>query len=282
MVPLSVLSYAAKGINRSSCLWVLTSAELLAFHNRNTAPEKHSLERGASLRDIAYGSGKLWCIEEDASGTRHLVSFRVNRPKRELEWTFARDVRPVRLAAIPSGGVWVVSEAGEAWRFDSNGSGVRVLPSGAVEEISVGADGQVWVVSREHRFGGRVVRRFLQTESAWYSLPPPASAVKIAGAPDGMAWTVNSKGDVWMLHPLGGGNFPYCEVDTACERCRFSSVENPVDDIAVGPDGCVWITRPQRQGVGSTISYIESGDRKTYVDVGEVEDVVGLAAGTLN
>jgi streptogramin lyase len=139
--------------------------------------------------------------------------------------------------------LWGIDDALEVWSFRFGAQPDEWIREGEknfAEEISVGGDGRVWVVSTEERYAGRVVRWRARGDQAWTSLPAPSSAVKLAAAPDGVAWTINSMGAIWRLHPLGSGNFAECQVDTDCDRCIFGGRRDFAKDIAVDGNGSVW------------------------------------------
>ena len=148
-----------------------------------------------------------------------------------------------RIACAPDGRIWAIDEAGGVLVLSAEDATptYRSEREGFADEISVGGDGRVWVVSTEERFAGRVVKWLIESDGSWISLPAPSSAVKVAAAPDGVAWTINSQGAIWRLHPLGSGNFDECQADTDCNKCHFGSgLSDFARDIAVDAGGTVW------------------------------------------
>jgi Tectonin domain len=150
--------------------------------------------------------------------------------------------RLVRLACGPDGVLWAVDHTGglRSFHFGDEANAIQVEGPDFAQEVSVGGDGRVWVVSTEERYAGRVVRWRAKGQHTWTSLPAPSSAIKLAADPDGVAWTVNTMGAIWRLHPLGSGNFSECQVDTDCDRCIFGTRREFARDISVDHAGTVW------------------------------------------
>jgi streptogramin lyase len=211
---------------------------------------------GVRAREISWGAdGALWVLP----GADRVVL------RRSASGPFDTVRVPVavsRIAGGPDGTLWMLGAGGEVLALAPDGASRRHSPGSFATEISVGADGSVWVVSTVARSGGRVVRRLEGDE--WFDLPAPAAATKVAGAPDGMAWTANSKGDVWRLHPLGGGNLAECQVDTGCAECRFSRPAQVVREISVGPEGSVWVLAVPAAGEAPALMWLADPLRREY------------------
>lgn len=172
-----------------------------------------------------------------------------------------------RIACAPDGRIWALDDAGAVLVFSAeDATPVYHSGEGFADEISVGGDGRVWVVSSEERFAGRVVKWVIESEGSWVSLPAPSSAIKVAAAPDGVAWTVNSLGAVWRLHPLGSGNFDECQADTDCNKCHFGGgLSDFAKDIAVDANGAVWVLGTQHTQGGYQLLRLADKTAKRYV-----------------
>jgi hypothetical protein len=109
-----------------------------------------------------------------------------------------------------------------------------------VWQIREGHSGVLWALAGKSRFGGYPVYRHAPDERTWKLLPPPASGLQIAPAPDSTAWCVNSRGELWRIHPSGAGNFAECSQNVHCSNCRYSPqsvhILNASDDGA----GTLW------------------------------------------
>jgi hypothetical protein len=147
------------------------------------------------------------------------------------------------------------------------------LPFRAIH-ISEGADRTFWAVGGEKRFGGYSVWRRNPDEIDWFSLPRPAAATRISGAPDGSAWSANSRGQIWRLHPHGAGNFQECGISPSCQNCLYSSEVHEIRDLSVGPDGVVWVLSTD-QTIGRIVDF---QTRKIQFFVGT--RAISLSAGT--
>lgn len=239
---------------------------------KSTGPRSVPSQAGASPSDVYLIDENLSVIKRDsAGGTRpvHLCDSVVPRDlcvapggtlyvladegdassvfrsddTEATSWTKMQcQSRLKRLACGPDGALWAVDDVGgvRSFHFGDDVNHAQVEEAGFAEEISVGGDGRVWVVSTEERYAGRVVRWRAKGQHTWTSLPAPSSAVKLSAAPDGVAWTVNSMGAIWRLHPLGSGNFSECQVDTDCDRCIFGSRREFARDVCVDRAGNVW------------------------------------------
>ncbi|MCA1558403.1 MAG: hypothetical protein LC731_07685, partial [Acidobacteria bacterium] len=78
---------------------------------------------------------------------------------------------------------------------------------------------------------------------SWTALAAPASAIKVAVSSNGTLFTVNSKGEVWLVYPQGGG------------ALLSPPGENFAQDISVGPDGTVWIISNQSRPGGAAVMW---------------------------
>lgn len=138
-----------------------------------------------------------------------------------------------QVAGAPDGNSWVINTQGTVWTVYPQGGYKLMSPEGVyfALDISVGADGTVWIISSETRQspGGNIISWYDAANNNWVQVPPLAAAAKVAGAPDGNAWVVNSKGEVWIVYPQGG----YKLMSTADEYFAL--------DISVGSDGTPWI-----------------------------------------
>lgn len=191
-------------------------------------------------RDLCVGPGGTLYVLADDGDTSSV--FRLDDAD-AADWAKMQcRSRLRRLACAPDGALWAIDDAGGLRSFGFGGGADEAQVEGQdfAEEVSVGGDGRVWVVSTEPRYAGRVVRWRARGQHTWTSLPAPSSAIKLSAGPDGVAWTVNSMGAIWRLHPLGSGNFSECQVDTDCDRCIFGTRREFARDVSVDPAGTVW------------------------------------------
>ncbi|WP_027268893.1 tectonin domain-containing protein [Leptolyngbya sp. PCC 6406] len=102
---------------------------------------------------------------------------------------------------------------------------------GKAKDISVGADGSVWVIGTEPESGGYSIYNW--NGQGWNKVG--GSAVRIAVAPDGTPWVVNSKGNIYKR-----------------ENNVWRQMPGQAKDIGIGADSSVWVigTEPESGGYG--------------------------------
>jgi streptogramin lyase len=122
-------------------------------------------------------------------------------------------------------GAWILDDRGDLIRIDSAEAYSYSVPAATgCQEISVGADGTVWLLPSGP---GSVLRGSIA--GGFEIVPVPAPMRKIAGGPDGTLWAVTTEGEVLSLDADGA-------------TCHHSP--RGVDfaaEISVGMAGDVWI-----------------------------------------
>lgn len=119
--------------------------------------------------------------------------------------------------------------------------------------ISEGSEGTLWLIGGSKRYGGAEVRRFDSETKRWFLLPPPAAAISLAASPDGTAWGVSTKGELWRFSRDGAGTFRECGNDADCRRCFYKPDRSFVRAVTMGRDGNVWLLSGQADGQGFAI-----------------------------
>ncbi len=250
--PLFSLPKSARQLTRPSeqpLAWVLDEDGLVWRIKGDEGAQVWASSRDQQVAELSCGAdGALWIVLKDDCSTVHklteiktvfsLAGFRANRGGAAVRFDVSTGVQKV--AAGPGGAIWLITMNGEVWSRHPDGSRRCHSKPDFADEISVGVDGSVWIVSTESRFGGAVVKRLERGAREWFPLPAPAAATKIAVAPDGMAWSINTRGEIWRLHPAGGGNLAECQVSTECRECLFNAHSLVASEIAVTSDGTVW------------------------------------------
>ena len=158
----------------------------------------------------------------------------------------------VRIAVDPDGTAWTVNSAGQVRTLMPPGNGLVYSPEDFAQDIGVGADNTVWVVTTKPLHGQKGdtaawLAARSGSNSSWEKVAWVRRAVRIAVDPDGIAWTVNSCGEVWTLKPESGGSL----------GSRYSP-EGFAQDIGVGADGTVWVvtTKPQFGQKGNIVAWL--------------------------
>ncbi|MCI0429009.1 MAG: hypothetical protein L0210_00495 [Rhodospirillales bacterium] len=164
--------------------------------------------------DIALsGDGTLWVVGTDpVPGGFGL-----------WRWTGAWERLPEPFAATRIAGgmardAWVVNDAQEIWHV--SGDNAERFPGGA-NDIAMGGDGTLWVVGTDAVPGGFGLWRWTGT---WERLPKPFAATRITAGPAQDVWVVNDLQEIWYL-----------------DGTRAERLPGGARDIAMGPDGTLWV-----------------------------------------
>jgi hypothetical protein len=104
--------------------------------------------------------------------------------------------------------------------------------SGTAKDIGIGANGSVWIVGTEPRFGGYAIYRW---DGRNWELVSDDGAVRIDVDPQGNPWIVNDNGSIYRR--VGD---------------RWEQLFGAAKDIGIGGEGSVWIvaTNPVIGGYG--------------------------------
>jgi virginiamycin B lyase len=168
------------------------------------------------------------------------------------EFALPEDARPGSIVAGPDGNLWF-TDAGpdtQHWFFEPNLSRIgRITTSGEITffpgkarpfhiptDLTVGPDGNVWVVHQEFVGGDGAINRVTAsgqvTELLW------SGAYRITTGPDGNLWFTDLFRDIGRMTPAGQVTY-------------FSTPQSPSPmDISIGSDGNVWFTYFQLTRVG--------------------------------
>ena len=240
------------------------------------------------MPSIAYtvnSKGEVWTLQEqgggellsppnaefaqdigvDAEGTAWIVGTEERPGGAAPSWaeaaaakvwkTLAPPAAAASIAVGPNGVAYTVNDKGEVWTLHEQGGGELLSPANVcfAQDIGVGADGTVWIVGAEARPGGAVPKWLKDPATkTWKTLAPPAAASRIAVGPQGVAYTVNDKGEVWTLHKQGGGEL----LSPANQLFAM--------DIGVGADGTVWIVSAEARPGGAAPKWLKDPATKTW------------------
>ena len=128
---------------------------------------------------------------------------------------------------------------------------------GEARDISVGADGSVWVLGGnsypaiDYDFfdNGEINNDFglyVLDEYGW--LEVPGAGIRLDVDPDGYPWIINSEHEIWRLSPYGWERIP-----------------GRAHDIGIGADGSVWVLgTTERRGGYEVFRYTGFGWQKAH------------------
>ena len=89
----------------------------------------------------------------------------------------------------------------------------------------------------------------------WTTVPKPAAAARVAVGPDGVAYTVNDKGEVWTVKKEGGGQ----QLSPPGGEFAF--------DIGVGADGTAWVVSTEARPGGAAPKWLQDAATQAWVVV---------------
>jgi hypothetical protein len=140
-------------------------------------------------KDIAVGSnGEVWIIGCSSVPGGYSVEHYVGDVLQPLRLTPSG---AVRIAAEPSGRLWLVNNEGAIYRGREGALWER-LP-GCARGIAVGSNGAVWIVGCDRVSGGWSLYRW--RNGAWQRVE--RGATNIAVADDGTPWIVDDVGNIY-------------------------------------------------------------------------------------
>jgi hypothetical protein len=204
--------------------------------------------------DIAVGPvvADAWIISTKPRPGGNVIMV---RPAAEDDWLpMAAPAAATKISIAPNGLVWTVNASGEVWALQPQGGGFLASPPGVAfaYDIAAGLDGSIWVVSNEAREGGNVLQSYNSSTKQWTPLAAPAAAISVAVGKGGELYTVNSKGEVWLIYPQGGG------VLLSPPGVDFGQ------EINVGPDGTVWLISTEPREGGNVIMWWSGANQVWY------------------
>lgn len=236
-----------------------------------------SLPKGWHAEEVTVAAqGRTWVMARNECHARWGVWLRVAGG---ASWKLVIELEQHAAIAAARSGVWVLA----GHRLDLIGDDGRILQSNGLEFDAVGVcegpDESLWLLGGLARLGGKPIRRRGAGATCWHEMPEPIAATQIACAPDGCAWTVNSRGDLWRLHPDGPGHFAECRQSANCRNCLKSPRAGMVIRVCVGTDGQVWCLTPKTVPGGYCIARLAPGSRRMTELPGQV-GAISIAAAT--
>jgi hypothetical protein len=129
-----------------------------------------------------------------------------------------------RIALDSENTPWAIDSSGKIYRFQGT---FWTEQPGSAHDIAAGADGSVWILPTEG-----TPARWVSSSKEWRALnaAPTGKAQRIAVASDGKPWVVNSDGKVLRYDGKQWLSLPAREAS----------------EIAIGPEGTVYITSPDQ------------------------------------
>lgn len=269
--PLSAQIKAKPDLGHSA-LWALNGHGRLVRVTDRGGPVPVDLPGGWEGHHLVSSGGTLW-VTATQNGRNCLFSLEDDR----AGWQLVLELEDLSaLVADKDGSIWRLGPAALTRLCPSEKTPDLLMDFQAIH-VSFSGDGTVWAVGGDPRFGGSSVWRYAPSEPRWILLRPPAAAVRIAGAPDGMAWTLNNRGDIWRLHPNGAGSFNECGLDRDCINCLYSKGRERISDVAVDGAGTVWWVR-MGDGGRVLVEVLTDPSTKSSRQIGVINGVRAIAA----
>jgi streptogramin lyase len=225
-----------------------------------------------AARDVAVGAnGDMWSI-----GTIEMGNSDYSIHKRVGDGWIQAGGGARRIAVGPTGAPWVVNNAGNIIRLTTNdpntGFWEQMGPQLA-QDIGVGSNGDVWIISRTV-IPGTSDYQILKLGVGW--VPTNGGAVKIAVGSNGEPYVVNSAGNIFrrntnsptsgVWEQIGGG-----AVDIGISESPYAYV---VTSFGCGSNGCpLYVWNEQNHNFARTIGNglgpigVGPGATPVYLDI---------------
>jgi len=260
----------------NSLLWAVRASGEVFNVNVSAKVSEAVLPEGWYAKDIAVSPvGTVWVVVQDAGRTSTLL---LRRDFPFAAWTPVMSVAGSVSVASAMSGVWLLNGR----RLEQIGDDGSVLRTHMLDfdgvDVCESTDGSLWLIGGEARHGGHPVHRLAHHAKHWRTMPEPVAARRVSCDPHGCAWSVNSKGQVWRLHPDGPGSFSECGQVADCRRCLKSPDAEDLIDLSVGYDGQVWVLTRKLVIGGRLIARLVSGAVRAVDRAGEI-GAIAIAAG---
>jgi len=249
-------------------------ANMARLETKNWYLNFTSAAKGMEPYTIAWGAGSggvnAW-LEEFLPGAAH------------LHGVFMVDfVRPPLARAIVScnrdSSAYGVTSGGEVWAqvAATNTQPQRVSPQGErfARDVSVGADGTIWIVSTEAANGGHRAKyldaatflnpgepekkavNFVDKPGTWRTLESRIAIDRVAGGRSGIAYGIGSDGMVWAFNKKS-------HRDPLSDE-RFAT------ELSAGADGTLWVVSTERMPGGFRVKFQEPASHYDAGNLGEL------------
>jgi len=223
-------------------------SKILSLTNSNSLREITSNGIGKmmdeSIRDVSISAnGTIWAITLDPNATEKDAGggpVKYKEPSAK-KWKSIDSGGAVKIDGGPKGSkAFIINNKGEVWQLEVGKDPIQLSGEDFAREISVGADGTIWVISHEAVHGGGSIQ-YLE-ENHWVKVPSEIGGTKITGAPKGTALIVNVDGMIAQIDKNG--------------HHEQLTGDNFAKEISVAPDGATWIisNEPHEDG-GNKVSF---------------------------
>lgn len=163
--------------------------------------------------DIAIGSnGKVWIVTNTPTGGGFTI-----QEWNGTEWSNV-DGGAVRIAVDPIGNPWVINNANQIFKREN---GRWVLMPGTATDISIGANGAVWIIGTGTTGGGNTIHFWNGT--GWTLVG--GGGTRIAVAPNGQPFVINNGKTIFERTTAGA----------------WITKSGAGTDIGIGANGKIWV-----------------------------------------
>lgn len=217
--------------------------------------------------DEAWGNEVL-------DGLKHSMYLAPPRVARLLAYWIYLDLKRIWSEfRIGDSHIYGMNSGGQVGMFSLTGDGIHgaVMPGAPLaQDMAVGRDEAIWVLSKEKRAYGFVPYYLASGSNKWVRLQEPDSGTKICVARGGTAYVVNESGQIWALEKP--------DVNGHCKH-EWLSHKFFAQDIDVDADGSLWaVSNKPRGGDGNFVPYYLPRGAKDWVQLKEPLAFTKLAA----
>jgi len=161
----------------------------------------------SNCQDVAFSiTGDVWVIGPEVDSNGGNPSFYNTST---ASWTQDTGITGVRIAIDSSGGIWVVQASGAVQYASSEGQAYTQKDGICAQDIAIGMDGSVFVLSCVSGDHGQEVLKYNTVTDEW--IDQLGSGVYLAAYIDGLPLTIGDEGNLYKMNSDGSwSNYGGC------------------------------------------------------------------------